>query len=549
MPGLPTVAPVLSTPDTAILEASAAVAPPTNHVDPTLLDTTYEIPRTIEEIKRGGWKRIALQFPDCMLPDAPRVAETLQRGLWVQKPEQDQEALDGVEGLRIDDPRDEGGKKDKGKKERVYILADTSYGACCVDEIAAEHVDADVVVHYGRACLSPTARLPVIHVFTIQELDLNWVVEKFKETFRDKKEKVVLMADVTYASHIPILTDNIRQEGYENPFETKILHNPSSMLPNRTVPEEVKTDFERLKEWSLFHISDPPPALLLTLSSRVKSIYILPTSSSTNTSNQPILATTTRTLRRRYALLTSLSTVPIFGILINTLSISNYLSILKNLQTLLSSRGKKSYTFVVGKINAAKIANLSEIGGWVVIGCWESSLIEDKEFWKPVITPFELELCLQGDNERVWTGEWRGDWDGVAVGSEHRGDGDGDGDGEGGEEKDYDDEEESAPPEFDLRTGRYVANSRPMRKQVGSNGNGKGVANGHNSLIKRTKGEVATIGGELSPGAEFLRTQRTWRGLGSDFEIAYDESGNEPGVAIEQGRSGIARGYVNESRE
>jgi diphthamide biosynthesis protein 2 len=26
--------------------------------------------------------------------------------------------------------------------------------SCCVDEVAAQHVDADAVVHYGRACMS-----------------------------------------------------------------------------------------------------------------------------------------------------------------------------------------------------------------------------------------------------------------------------------------------------------------------------------------------------------------------------------------------------------
>jgi diphthamide biosynthesis protein 2 len=36
----------------------------------------------------------------------------------------------------------------------IFILADTSYGACCVDEVAAEHVDADLIVHYGRSCMS-----------------------------------------------------------------------------------------------------------------------------------------------------------------------------------------------------------------------------------------------------------------------------------------------------------------------------------------------------------------------------------------------------------
>jgi len=42
-----------------------------------------------------------------------------------------------------------------GDDIKFYILADTSYGSCCVDEIAAEHADADCIIHYGRACLSP----------------------------------------------------------------------------------------------------------------------------------------------------------------------------------------------------------------------------------------------------------------------------------------------------------------------------------------------------------------------------------------------------------
>ena len=39
-------------------------------------------------------------------------------------------------------------------KRDFYILADTTYGSCCVDEVAAEHVGADLIVHYGRTCLS-----------------------------------------------------------------------------------------------------------------------------------------------------------------------------------------------------------------------------------------------------------------------------------------------------------------------------------------------------------------------------------------------------------
>ena len=62
------------------------------------------------------------------------------------------------------------------------MLADTPYGTCCVDEVAAQHLNADVVVHYGHACLSPTRRLPVHYVFAGYPLsDPQKCVKELKE--------------------------------------------------------------------------------------------------------------------------------------------------------------------------------------------------------------------------------------------------------------------------------------------------------------------------------------------------------------------------------
>jgi hypothetical protein len=85
------------------------------------IDNFYEIERTYQRILDGGYSRIALQFPDELLADSATVASKL---------------------------RDRTGQS-------IFILADTSYGSCCVDEVAAEHVNADFIVHYGRSCLSP----------------------------------------------------------------------------------------------------------------------------------------------------------------------------------------------------------------------------------------------------------------------------------------------------------------------------------------------------------------------------------------------------------
>lgn len=580
-------APVLSTPDSRILEATDPVASyESRPVTDDELTITYDIERTLKEIREARYKRVALQFPDDMLPDAPRVFQLLSRGLRPGAAAAAAAASNGTTSVNghtngatngTDGANKMNGElaqsmsglhvEDTEYSPKLFILGDTSYGACCVDEVAAEHVDADVVVHYGRACLSPTARLPVIYVFTRKPLPIEPVVRAFKSTYPDPSVKVILAADVTYAHHVPDVYARLQEEGYTGLFATEIMHHPSSAIPNRTVPESVREHPESLAEWQLFHLSEPPTALLLTLASRVSAIHIYPTNQTTSDTDEvrPLEASTAKVLRRRYAILTSLSTAPIFGILINTLSVKNYLHIVNHVKQKIAEAGKKSYMFVVGKLNAAKVANFSEIGGWVVIGCWESSLVDSKEFWKPVITPFELELALQGDTERIWTGAWQSDFQTILdqpaqpeTTDDDGGPADENDDSAKGPDDDDDDmsEPESAPPEFDLRTGRYVSHSRPMRTpaapraSTSSQLDGAAAASGPNAaraLARRANGDLAMIGGTVSPGAEFLRSQRTWKGLGSDFDIRYDEDDEDGGrdtTLVVEGRKGIARGYT-----
>ncbi|EYE99643.1 2-(3-amino-3-carboxypropyl)histidine synthase subunit 1/2 [Aspergillus ruber CBS 135680] len=557
-------APVLSTPDDRILEATEPVVShdPQRIASDEELCITYDIERTLKEIRQARYKRVALQFPDDMLPDAPRVFQLLSRGLnpattttsnGVNGHSNETDNADlaqSVAGLQVENPANE--------TPKLYILADTSYGTCCVDEVAAEHVNADVVVHYGRSCLSPTARLPVIYVFTHKPLPIEPVVRAFKATYPDPSTKVILAADVTYADHLPNVYARLTEEGYADLFATEIVHDPSSAIPNRSVPESVRESPDSLSKWQLFHISNPPTALLMTLASRVTAIHIYPAEKAEGEEDdvKPLEASTAAALRRRYAILTSLNTVPIFGILINTLSVKNYLHIVEHVKQKIADAGKKSYMFVVGKLNAAKVANFSEIGGWVVIGCWESSLVDSKDFWKPVITPYELELTLQGDTERVWTGAWQSDFQAIldkpteTPSSETNGAAGGDGDIDNDDEEE-DSDFESAPPEFDLRTGKLVSHSRPMRDpapRVSAQLDAAAASSGPNAaraLARRAKGDLAMIGGNVSPGAEFLRSQRTWKGLGSDFDIRYDDDEDDrDSTLVVEGRKGIARGYT-----
>lgn len=515
--------PVLSTPDDHILEIPTVTA--TSTISDDALRITYEIARTVTEIHIGAWSRIALQFPDHMLVDAPRVVEALTSELAITS-----------DGSTVPPPR-------------ICVLADTSYSACCVDEIAAEHADAEVVVHYGRTCLSPTSRIPAIFVYTTQDLDFEATIRQFEEDF-DKNARVVVMADLTYQSHVAAVCEELKKKGFSNIVATEVARDPGAIIPNRGITQGDLSE-ENLKEFAVFHIADPPTSLLLALQSRFASLHVLSAPSSTSRSLENPTLRTAGLLRRRFAKVLALASAGVIGILVNTLSVSNYMSSIDVLKRKIAAADKKAYTVVVGKLNPAKLANFAEIEGWVIVGCWESGLIEDDAgYWRPVVTPFEMEIALLNEEERTWGGEW---WGGIEkLSLEENGDAQrqasvpednpatGD-DLDGGVEG-----EESQPPEFDLRTGKLVSHSRPMRLPTRSKTNSnsettteeRAAPDSAAALIKRTVGELASINGVASPGAEFLRANRTWQGLGTDF----DEN-NEQSTVVEEGRSGVARGY------
>lgn len=548
--------PVLSTPDSHILEHLAPMkTSPREQLADEEIVVRYEIERTLKEIREHGWRRVALQFPDEMLPDSVRVYQLIARGLDASKVTH--KAVkpireDGTDNnVSVEEPASRPSVESvPGTTEmKLTVLADTSYGSCCVDEIAAEHVEAEAVIHYGRACLSPTTRLPVVHVFTRQPLNLVDATNSFKATFTDQKSKAVVTADLPFSHHVPDLFAALQKEGYESVYAADIVHDPSSPIPNRTVPDDVRERPEELRDWRLFHLSKAPTALLLTLSSRVHEFRIYPTDQTgSNHGAKSILDNSSAMLRRRYALVTSLATVSIWGILINTLSVKDYLHVVDQVKAQIAAAGKKSYLFVVGKLNAAKLANFSEVGGWVVIGCWESSLIDSSDFYKPVITPFELQMALKKDDERVWTGDWSADFQRILAEPEEAKEEPASGQDTLREEHDSgedDSEEESLPPEYDFRTGKYVSQTRPMRQRqhhrIESFPAGQPTTSS-SALTRRPKGDIVAVNGVASPGADFLQSKRTWAGLGSDFNI--NQENQEATGSVQEGRSGIARGYV-----
>ncbi|KAK3263261.1 hypothetical protein CYMTET_27924 [Cymbomonas tetramitiformis] len=102
------------------------------------LGERYEIARTVDFVCSRGYTRVALQFPDHLLGEAASVAQAVETAC--------QSKVDSLQ---------QAGQPTPAEAPRFFVLADTTFGSCCVDEVAAAHMNAQCIIHYGPACLSP----------------------------------------------------------------------------------------------------------------------------------------------------------------------------------------------------------------------------------------------------------------------------------------------------------------------------------------------------------------------------------------------------------
>lgn len=115
-----------------------------------------------------------------------------------------------------------------------------------------------------------------------------------------------------------------------------------------------------------------------------------------------------RALMRRLYLVERARDARVVGILVGTLGMAGYLEVLQHLRQLLRRAGKRSYTLAVGKPNPAKLANFPEVDIFVLVACAQNSLLDSSDFYRPVVTPYELELAC--NPAREWTGNYLTDF-------------------------------------------------------------------------------------------------------------------------------------------
>ncbi|XP_026679690.1 2-(3-amino-3-carboxypropyl)histidine synthase subunit 2 [Diaphorina citri] len=324
----------------------------------------FELERCLGWITEHQLSRICLQFPDELLEYSVVIAQHLEQKSFKQ----------------------------------IFILGDTSYGSCCVDEVAASHVNADGIIHFGHSCLSTVNRLPVLYVFTKQQLD----TEKFLNSISElgSQSQLVVLYDTCYAhcfdeamcQNLAQLTVTISRLSTSTSATCGVYcRHPEDHQVSKLGRQYCLSE-DRDKSVIYVYVCDSKPCRNLDnfVMSMPESSFYQFNPDSNLLSPVPQSAV----VKKHLYLSEKVKDAQNVGILVATLVVNKYLTAVNHVKALCKKHGKRSYIISVGKPNVPKLANFPEIDVYVLISCPEMCLPNAKEFLQPVVHLIDVELAL-----------------------------------------------------------------------------------------------------------------------------------------------------------
>ncbi|KAK4267541.1 hypothetical protein QN277_024310 [Acacia crassicarpa] len=497
-------------------------------------ESSYDISATAEFIHSRNFTRVALQFPDDLLKDSTKVVAALSQRL---------------RSLREIDVTGSENVTDVG----LYVMADTTYGSCCVDEVAALHINADCVIHYGQTCFSPTTTLPAFFVFGKASISIANCVESLTRYALSCSKPIMVLFGLEYTHSIQhiktAVSEALMSSRSELKSEVHFADVPSSfMFPSKDIknlnglqePDNGLTNNGSSNEASRPRYSIGGLTWKFPKGKSMDDFLIfwigLDNSAFANvvltfnaceivrydaTENQMVtdLSQQRRILKRRYYLVERAKDANIIGILVGTLGVAGYLHMIHQMKELITGAGKKAYTLVMGRPNPAKLANFPECDVFIYVSCAQTALLDSKEYLAPVITPFEATIAFS--RGRQWTGSYVTEFQDLMDLPQV----------EAGNQEEA---------RFSFLQGGYVEDNdnhenakedREALALVNATEKALQLRDNHGSLIKR----------DAKSGPEFFAT-RSYQGLNIDDENAVPE----PYLI---GRKGRAAGYEDEKNQ
>ena len=351
----------------------------------------FEIHKTVWRVRKGKLQRVALQFPEGLLMYACAIADILRRFA--------------------------------PTLQRVVVLGDVTYGACCVDDLSAKAMGCELLIHYGHSCLVPVdeTSIPCMYIFVAMRIDLRHLIDSIKLSFPPETH-VVLSGTIQFNKEVhaakKALATHFRamdvpqakplSSGEVLGCTAPRLLPAASSLPSRGGEQAQASQGETVIVFvadGRFHLE----ALMIANPDIPAYRY------------DPYARVLTRErydhedMRRvRRGMVERAQAARRFGLILGTLGRQGSPAILSRLKRLLEQRGLPFVVVLMSELSPAKLRLFGpDVEAWIQVACPRLSIDWGEGFDVPVLTPYEGMVCL-GAVPPWWEGAGEGDGTGEA---------------------------------------------------------------------------------------------------------------------------------------
>ena len=328
----------------------------------------FEVPKTIWRATEAKATCIALQLPEGLLLYANALADIVKEFC----------------------------------KARVVVLADVTYGACCVDDLTAKALGADFLVHYGHSCLVPmtvTGPLKSLYVFVEIGFDVDHLVGCVEAQFgtraitageagesRAAAARLALAGTIQFASGVERARGALESRGLSSLVPQQMPLSAGEVLGCTSPKLTARVDAIVFVADGRFHlesimIHNPDvPAFRYDPYGKVltRERYDVP-----------------RMRRLREAAVRDARAATRVGLVLGALGRQGSPDVLRRVKALLVARGIAHFCLVLSEINADKLAIFdAHVDAWVQVACPRLSIDWGHAFSRPLLSSYEAHVAF-----------------------------------------------------------------------------------------------------------------------------------------------------------
>ena len=308
--------------------------------------------RTKQEILRLGARRVLIQLPEGLKPEAPNIAKTVERF--------------GVQPI---------------------ISADPCYGACDLAIAEAESLGVDLIIHYGHSKHMKYERVPTLYIEARATLNVNSAVEKALPLL-EKWSKIGLATTVQHVQTLDEVREILTRAGKTVVIgDTRRLSYPGQVVGcDYSNAISIAKDIEAF----LFIGGGQFHALGVALSTSKPTIVADPFDNRAFSVDKEA----GKIFKQRWASIEEGKKAKNFGILLGMKPGQKRLEEAFDVKKELEDDGKTAYLLAASEITPEVLMEFPTVDAFVNTACPRISLDEAAKFRKPVLTVNEAEVVV-----------------------------------------------------------------------------------------------------------------------------------------------------------